>query len=126
MVATGFFPFVSPDGHWLAFTDDVYSKRLEAIPTDSGPTRTIGIGMGAASWATWAPDGLIYFSLHDTRGNASIWTTAPATGATRLIVRLDPLLHSSLRTTFAVGNGRIYFSADDNQSDVWVMDTRRR
>jgi Tol biopolymer transport system component len=126
MVAYGFFPFVSPDGHWLAFTDDVYSNRLEAIPIDSGPTHTVHIGTGAASWATWAPDSLIYFSLHDARGNASIWTTDPATGASRLILRFDPLLHSSLRTTFAVGNGRIYFSTEDNQSDVWVMDVRRR
>ena len=43
-----------------------------------------------------------------------------------MVLRFDPLLHPSLRTTFAVGHGRIYFSAEDNQSDVWVMDVRRR
>ena len=126
MVAYGFFPFVSPDGHWLAFTDDVYSSRLEVMPMDSGPVHSMRTGTGAASWATWAPDGLIYFTVHDARGNASIWAATPATGASRMILRFDPLLHSSLRTTFAVGHGRIYFSAEDSQSDVWVMDVGRR
>ncbi len=126
MVAYGFFPFVSPDGRWLAFTDDVYSRRLELMPMDSGPTHSMHTGTSAASWATWAPDGLIYFTVHDARGNASIWTATPATGASRMVLRFDPRLHPSLRTTFAVGHGRIYFSAEDNQSDVWVMDVRRR
>jgi Tol biopolymer transport system component len=126
MDAGGFFPIVSPDGHWLAFIDGVYSSRFEAMPIDSGPKHTIYMGASPASWSTWAPDGLIYLSLHDTRGAASIWTVTPATGASRLLVRFDPLLHSSLRTTLTVGNGRIYFSTEDNQSDVWVMDIRRR
>jgi Tol biopolymer transport system component len=121
----GFFPFVSPDGRLVAFTDGVFGGRIEAMPIDSGPERTIFNGTVGASWAVWPKDGPLYLSLHDAQANASIWSVAPTTGASRLLVRFDPRLHPSYRTTIAVGNGRIYFTSEDRESDVWVMEARR-
>jgi Tol biopolymer transport system component len=121
----GFFPLVSPDGRSIVYTDDVFGSRIESMPIDSGPERTVFRGTSSASWLTWSSDGLLYLSVHDAQGNASIWSVAPTTGASRLIVRFDPQLHPSYRTTIAVGNGRIYFSAENRESDVWVMDVRK-
>jgi dipeptidyl aminopeptidase/acylaminoacyl peptidase len=121
----GFFPRVSSDGRTVVFADNVFGARIEAMPIDSGPERTIFKGTGAASWIEWPKDGPLYISVHDAQGNASIWSVAPATGASRLLVRFDPRMHPSYRTTIAVGNGQIYFSSEDRESDVWVMDIRK-
>jgi Tol biopolymer transport system component len=123
--ASGFYPFVSPDGKRVAFTGGVFSGLIEDTPIDSGPVRKIYQGTTGASWLTWAPDGLIYMSLHDVRGDASIWTVDPVKGTTRMILKLDPALHPSLRTSFAVANGHIFFTSEDLESDVWTMEARR-
>jgi Tol biopolymer transport system component len=121
----GFFPLVSPDGRSIVYSDGIFGSRIQSMPIDSGPERTVFTGTGGASWITWSTDGLLYVSVHDAQGNASIWSVVPTTGASRLIVRFDPQLHPSYRTTIAVGNGRIYFSAENRESDVWVMDVRK-
>jgi hypothetical protein len=43
----------------------------------------------------------------------------------RAAVRFDPVLHTSYRVNFAVGNGRFYFPSDDRQSDIWTMEIGR-
>jgi Tol biopolymer transport system component/tRNA A-37 threonylcarbamoyl transferase component Bud32 len=121
----GFFPIWSPDGRSVAFTPEVRSTGIRMISVDSGTERTLYEGQDEIHWMTWAKDGLIYFTDQDARGDASIWSLSPAGGAPRLLVRFDPLMHTSYRAAITVANGRIYFSSEDRESDVWVMETKR-
>ena len=123
--AGGFFPLWSPDGKSIIFGKSLFGGVLQVIPVDSGPVRTLVAAPGDFAWITWPKNGPIYYSIHDARGNASIWSISPDGGAPRVLVRFDPLLHPSTRSVFAMGNGRLYFSAEDRESDIWVMETRR-
>jgi hypothetical protein len=98
---------------------------LEIMPADSGPVRTLVAAPGDFAWLAWPKIGPIYYSILDSRGNASIWSISPDGGVPRQIVRFDPLLHPSQRAVFALGNDRIYFTSEDRESDIWVMETRR-
>ena len=121
----GFFPIWSPDGRSVAFTPEVRGASIRSISVESGIERPLFDGHDEIHWMTWAKDGLIYFTDQDARGNASIWSLSPAGGAPRLLVRFDPLMHSSFRAAITVGHGRIYFSSEDRESDVWAMDIKR-
>jgi hypothetical protein len=46
-------PSWSPQGHRLAYTDDV----LEVLDVDSGMTRSLGLSSGSGYVPTWSPDG---------------------------------------------------------------------
>ena len=121
----GFFPIWSPDGRTIAFTAAILGGSIRTIPADSGVQRSVVDAPGVLGWMTWATNGLIYYGIQDPRGNASIWSVSPNGGAPRLVVRFDPVLHPSFRAVMALGNGRIYFSSDDRESDVWVMEIKR-
>jgi len=124
----GSLPVWSPDGRWIAFAESIVGGNLGILPADSGPERTLVDasvpGAPVVEQVLWV-GGLIYFESHDARGNASIWAEPAAGGAPRLLVRFDPVLHTSYRVNFAVGNGRFYFPSDDRQSDIWVMEVGR-
>jgi len=123
--AGGFFPMWSPDGRSIAFTTTVIGGTLKIISVESGAERTLLDGFGQIQWEAWAKSGLIYLAGHDAQGTAGIWSESPAGGPPRLVVRFDPLLHPSYRPVLAVGNGKFYFSTEDRESDVWVMDIKR-
>jgi Tol biopolymer transport system component len=123
--AGAFFPLWSPDGKSIIFGKSLFGGVLESIPADSGPVHTLVDAHGDFAWISWPKGGPIYYTVHDARGNASIWSISPDGGAPHLLITFDPLLHPSTRSVFALGNGRIYFSADDRESDIWVMETRR-
>lgn len=122
----GFFPIWSPDGRTIAFTAAILGGSIRTIPADSGAQRSVVDAPGVLGWMTWAPNGLIYYGMRDLRGNVSLWSVSAKDGAPRLLVRLDPVLHPSFRAVMALGNGRIYFSSEDRESDVWVMEIQRQ
>ena len=120
----GFFPLWTPDGKSIVFTETLLGGLIKSMLVDSGPAHTILDAHGSVAWLTFGPDGQLYYSMHDDEGRSSIFSVSIDHGTPRLLLQFDPLVHPSVRTVFTVGNGRIYFSSDDRQSDVWVMEVR--
>jgi TolB protein len=119
----------SPDGRWIAYSNDPLSRsgRLTVIPVDSGPARVLEEparpGGLTVEQIHWSPDGKsLWFKSHDAAGKASIWSVPLGSGPPKLRVRFDDPARPSYRTTWWLGAKRIYFTVEDRQSDVWVMD----
>ena len=73
-----------------------------------------------------SPDGrTIYFKSYDADGRASFWSIPAAGGAPRLLVRLGDAMRPSNRTPFDTDGKKLYFTLDERQSDVWVVDVRK-
>ncbi|HWH02189.1 MAG TPA: hypothetical protein VN674_00755, partial [Gemmatimonadales bacterium] len=71
----------------------------------------------------WSPDArTIYFKGHDALGRAEFWAEPLAGGRPQLLIRFDDLSRPSLRPEWSIGGGRMYFTVNDRQSDIWVME----
>ena len=117
----------SPDGRWIAFTSYFLGGSLMIVPPDSGAPRVVlnsATSSGVyAEQMRWSADSrTLYFKSHDPRGNASIWEIPITGGTPKLLLRVDDPARPSYRPEWVVGAGRMYFTIQDRQSDVWVMD----
>ncbi len=123
-------PFQSPDGRWttdrlnggargrdsvtvyVAGSGEVKARYIRRAPTDP-----------QVQDVRWSPDSRsIYFNSHDADGRAMFWSLPLDGGAPRLVARLDDLSRPSYRAEFAIGGQRIFFTVNDRQSDVSVVE----
>ncbi len=116
----------SPDGRSILYTA---FGRVMLVPSEGGPSRPIVVsdatGVGAL-FAVWAPDSrTIYFKAADAQLRASFWAVPAAGGRPRLLVRFTNPSFANARQEFATDGKRLYFTADDRQSDLKVMEVRR-
>jgi len=71
----------------------------------------------------WSADGgTIYFKSHDATGRTEFWGVSRNGGTPRLVVRLDATQRSD-RPEWSLGRGRMYFTVNERQSDIWVIET---
>ena len=125
--AAGSFPVWSPDGRELAFSTATTPASVAVTPPVSGPVRIVmdaaRPGMPSSERLAWSADGrTIYFKSHDAKGHASIWSVPLNGGPPHEVVRFDDPTKPSYRPQWALGPGRIFFTVEDRQSDVWVME----
>ena len=128
----------SRDGSRIAVTagrrlrSSLPSERIDVIAPDSGAPRTIYAAVDTlrdpiVGRVDFAPDGAgVYFKSHDTAGRASFWYVPLSGGRPQLLVRFEDFSRPSFRSNFAVGAGRLFFTINDRQSDVWVADLTTR
>jgi TolB protein len=129
--ATGSWPVWSPDGRWIAFTSYFLGGSLMVVGPDSGAPRVVldsttsdRLRVEAVAWS--ADGSTLYFKSHDVKGNASFWSIPAAGGRPTLLTRFDDPARPSYRPEWSVGSGHMYFSIDDRQSNVWVMEATPR
>jgi serine/threonine-protein kinase len=78
-------PFVSPDGQWIGFIDNV--TYLKKVAVTGGPAITLATVDAAPTGAVWAPDDTIIFSTQNaTTGLQRIGATG---GPTTVLTRPD-------------------------------------
>ena len=72
----------------------------------------------------WAGDDVL-FTSHDARGNAFVYSVPARGGPAVKLLTFDPVLHPMYRGTLAIAAGRLFFTSEDRQSDVWVIDVKK-
>jgi Tol biopolymer transport system component len=121
----GSFPAFSPDGRSIAYSTNLYGGSLAIIAPDSGPSHIV---VDSANGVTveqpwWSRDGhTLYFKSHDARGNAEFYSVPATGGRPTLLLRFDDPMRPSNRTQWSLGPGRMYFTIEEQQGEVWVMD----
>jgi hypothetical protein len=68
----------------------------------------------------------VYFKSYYEEGFAAIWSVSVNGGPTRLLARFDDPMRPSNRRNFTTDGRRLYFTMDDRQADVWVVEVGKR
>ena len=121
-----FLPDWSPDGRFLAGVTD---GSVVTVPVDSGPAKVVygrqptGDSPFAIK-ALWSPDGKTIFFKSRKADTASFWSVPAAGGTPHVLARLTDPYRLSLRGDFSADRTRLYFTLDDRQSDLWVVELK--
>jgi Tol biopolymer transport system component len=125
--SVGSFPVFSPDGRWIAYSTHLYGGSLDVIGPDSGAPRVVVDSANGvtAGQPLWSRDGrTLFFKTHDARGNAEFYSVPASGGRPTLLLRFDDPMRPSNRTQWGMGPGHMYFTIEEQQSEVWVMDAQ--
>ena len=123
----GQIPRWSPDGTRIAFE----SARGAMLMASDGsgvrvamPYGLIGRDTAFVVSVTWGPDAntLYVKAVSEKSGEPSIWSVPASGGTPRLLVRFDDPSRPSGRQEFTTDGKRLYFTVDNRQSDISVMD----
>jgi len=128
----------SPDGRWSTNPRRTLNSgqvnNLDTVwlyPRESGPRRMLFARRSASDPIPgdlhWSADSrAVYFRHPDPDGRLSFYALPIDGGPLRLVARLDDLSRPSYRPEFAVDARRIYFTINDRQSDISVVELIER
>ena len=127
-------PLTTDGGFWPKWSrvrDEIlfYSDPLgaiQAISPSGGAARTLARGQDlglALNFAAWSRDGsTVFFSGYSPDETLSVWAVPATAGRARQVVVFDDPTKRFTRGEFALDDTRIYFSIQQFEGDVWVME----
>jgi eukaryotic-like serine/threonine-protein kinase len=108
----------SPDNRWIFFSD---SAGLELWTPATQERQTLVHGVEAL-FVAWSEDSRALYGLTYDRalGRAAIVAVAVPEGKLRVLAYADNPRGQQYGSGFAVRDGRMYFTLEDENSDIWV------
>ena len=95
------------------------AARVVYVPTAPSDPRVRSVAV--------SDDGrMLFFKSKDEEGRSAIWSVQANGGRPQLLVRFNDLSRPSDRPDFAAGAGRLFFTLEDRQADIWVAELVRR
>ena len=127
LVDGGVWPVQSRDGRFLAYGVGFASPRIYLRIIGDSTSRLLYnaavTGGPTAERLVWSDDSrIVYFKSHAESGEASIWGVSIDGGAPRRLVNFEDLSRPSARLHLDVGSGFIYYTIEEQRSDVSVME----
>jgi Tol biopolymer transport system component len=123
----------SPDGRWSAQPRRGFWRALSDIdslwiwPADGGAGKLLYVRRTATDPTVfelqWGGDSrFLFFRSRDPQGRSLFWSLSIEGGPPRLVARLDDPARPSYRSDFATDGRRIFFTLNDRQSDISVVE----
>ena len=115
-------PRWSPDGRRVLYE---VANSIRVVSLDGEEQRWldgVATGLIGTYWPDWSHDGRgVYFFGGDSVGTQALYAMPAGGGRPHVLVRFDdPTKHVQL--AFSVGDGKVYLSVAEYESDVYVMD----
>jgi TolB protein len=123
----GSHPRWSPEGRRIVYEVDNNTIRVVSLVGEEQRWLDgIAIGLIGPYWPEWSRDGRsVYFIGGDSLGSRALYAMPAGGGQPRKLIRFDdPTRHVHL--AFSVGDGKVYVSVAEYESDVYVMDLEMR
>lgn len=115
------------DGKFIVYLGNDGLRRMDLR---SGDSRLLvdaaELEAGINSTAVGPDVNVAYFRAVDSTGIHSFYAVPIAGGKPRLLLRLDDPKRRPRRHEFATDSKRLYFTITDDDSDIWVMELRKR
>lgn len=122
---TDFFPAVSPNGKWIAFTRfdaDGIAAQLYVMRADGRDLRAVTPPALEGGGPAWAPDSSrIVFESNNNRLGSRIFTVRPD-GSGLVALTPDRYPHNDLFASYSPNGARIAFSSDRRYSNGCCLD----
>ena len=125
----GYWSRWSPDGGFIAFSSQLAGGSIWVMPADSGPPRLLADSTGPDAFVgdqpVWTSDGQSIISRRDTpEGATQFWSVPVHDGPPRLLITFNAGGLTPSRGGWVVRANRFVFTAQTQQSDVWVMEVK--
>ncbi len=115
-------PRWSPDGSRIVCA---MREGIGIISLDGEERRLLdarAAGLFGVGWPDWSRDGrLIYFTGTDSAGSRAFYAMPAVGGRPRPLVRFDDRT-KQVQWGFSLGDGKVYLSVAEYESDIYVMD----
>jgi dipeptidyl aminopeptidase/acylaminoacyl peptidase len=118
----GMRPAWSPDGRWIAFSNDQGAAMM--IPANGG--EPIEVAPLAREVGGWSDDSREIYARMPLNGSPTLVAINVQTKAVRPLLAFDMPERPPYRPEFVAHGGKLYFTIGRHEADVWTVKLRER